>query len=300
MRVLVTGASGFVGRWAVKTLVERGIEVYAASRGTPAWGPSVTAITGDLLDPRHIRTAVETARPDAILHLAWTVEHGKFWTSIENIDWVAATASLVRTALDMDVARFVGVGTCYEYGWPDDANCDETLTPIEPRNLYAAAKDAVRRVLAELGTLSFAWARLFYLFGPYEHEQRLVASLVRRLALNEPAPLSSGMAIRDFMDVRDAGRALASLVASDARGAINIATGTGVSVASLADRLGRISGRSNLLRYRALPDRLDEPPRIVASVKRLREEVGFVPTHSLDEGLADAYCWWCNEVEGRR
>jgi nucleoside-diphosphate-sugar epimerase len=293
LRILVTGASGFIGRWAVKSLVDRGAQVHALSLRSHAWIPQVVAHAGNLLDPRYVRQLVEETRPDTILHAAWNVEHGKFWTAPESIDWAGATLTLARAALDLGVRRFVGVGTCFEYRWPDDANCDELGTAIDPTTLYAVAKDASRRVVEALDGLSFAWARLFYLYGPFEHERRLVASLARSLARNEPALLTQGLAIRDFLDVRDAGDALAALVLSNVCGPVNIASGTGESIASIADRLGRISGRSHLLRPGALPDRTDEPPRIVAEVKRLKSEVGFEPTRSLERGLADAYSWWC-------
>ncbi len=98
--------------------------------------------------------------------------------------------------------------------------------------------------------------------------------------------------MRDFLDTRDAGGALAALALSDIKGAINIGSGEGVSIASIARRLGRIAGRPDLIRIGALPNRAGEPPRIVADVHRLRDEVGFRPSRSLDEGLAETYAWW--------
>jgi nucleoside-diphosphate-sugar epimerase len=148
--------------------------------------------------------------------------------------------------LDLGVRRFVGVGTCFEYRWPDDANCDELGTAIDP-----TPSMRLQRMLASgggsTGRVVVCWARLFYLYGPFEHERRL-ASLARSLARNEPALLTQGLAIRDFLDVRDAGDALAALVLSDVCGPVNIASGVGESIASIAYRLGRISGRSHLLR----------------------------------------------------
>jgi nucleoside-diphosphate-sugar epimerase len=299
LRVLVTGASGFVGQWAVKSLLDRGARVFASSHHEFSWPASVTPCKGDLLDPCHVRRLLEDARPDIILHLAWNVEHGRFWTALDNLDWASATINLARAATNAGVSRFVGVGTCFEYLWPDECDCDEIVTPIEPTTLYAVAKDSVRRLLEELREFSFAWARLFYLYGPSEHEQRLVASLAKNLAQGRPAPLSHGLAIRDILDVRDAGAALAALALSHVRGPVNIASGEGVSVASIAERLGRISGRPDLIEYGVLPDRADEPRRIVAAIRRLREEVKFEPTHSLDDGLADAYSWWCARTGAR-
>ncbi len=296
MRVLVTGASGFVGRWAVESLVARGVEVHVASRHPGEGSPQIVRHRADLLERGEARRIMDRARPDIILHIAWNVDHGKFLSAEDNLDWLAATLELAKAASAVGVGRFVGVGTCFEYCWPAEGNCDEAATPIAPTTLYAVAKDAARRVIDEMNRFSFAWARLFYLFGRFEHEHRLVASVASKLARDQPALLSQGLVVRDFMDTRDAGEALAIMALSDVRGAVNIASGMDVSVADIAKRLGEISGKSRLLNFGALPDRLDEPPRIVAQVQRLRDEVGFNSPRSLDQGLAETYEWWLRRV----
>jgi nucleoside-diphosphate-sugar epimerase len=153
-------------------------------------------------------------------------------------------------------------------------------------------------VLAEfLGQagLSFAWARMFFLYGPDEAPNRLVASIARALVRGEPALSSSGRAIRDFMDTRDAGAALAALALAGTAGDVNIATGEAHSVREIATLLGDIAGRPDLIQFGALPDR-EEPPYIVGSNKRLRHEVGFDPAFTLEQGLRDALTFWRGEV----
>ena len=98
------------------------------------------------------------------------------------------------------------------------------------------------------------------------------------------------------MDARDAGAALAALTMSEVTGAVNIASGSKVSVAEIANLLGEISGKPHLLHIGAMPDRIGEPPRIVANVRRMREEVGFKSLISLDQGLVETYDWWLRQV----
>ena len=295
MRVMVTGASGFVGRWALKALTHRGADVYAVCRRRPDVDAEFSWLELDLLDVAAAGAAVTSARPDVILHLAWTVEPGLFWTSPLNLAWVAASLRLAEAAVATEVKRFVAAGTCYEYGWPDDGDCEEQTTRIEPQTLYAISKDSTRRVLAAYLAqcqLPFAWARLFHLYGPGERPERLVASICRALAADAPALCSRGSAVRDFMDVRDVGAALATLALSEITGAVNIAAGHGVSVAQMAHKLGALAGRPDLVHLGALPDRAGEPLRITASGARLRAETGFLPARNLDEGLADALRYW--------
>jgi nucleoside-diphosphate-sugar epimerase len=298
MRILVTGASGFIGRQVLSALSSTGVAVEAVSRRRIVPAPFCRWHEADLLAPGVAGDLIEQTRPTHVLHLAWCVEHGRFWTDPANLDFAAATLALARACAKQGIARFVAAGTCYEYDWPEDGNCSEATTALAGHSLYDISKDACRRTLArffELETIEFAWARLFFLYGPYETASRLVASLARALVCGEPALCSPGRAIRDFIDVRDAGHALAALTLSSATGPVNIAAGQAVTVADVAKTLGRLAGRPDLVRLGALPDRAGEPPRIVADVSRLRHEVSFQPARSLETGLADALSFWSQQ-----
>jgi nucleoside-diphosphate-sugar epimerase len=300
LRILVTGATGFVGRWAAKALTMRGAEVFSLSRAASQPGASGHAIAADLLDHASIRQVVNDIRPNTVLHLAWDVSHGRFYQAPANLDWLAASIHLARAAVDAGASRIVGVGTCVEYAPPEEHDCDEHTTLVEPTTLYGISKDAARRAISgyasEIG-FSFAWARLFHMFGPFEDPRRLVPSVSVQLACGLPAALSSGRALRDFMDVRDVGEALAMLTLSDVAGAVNIGSGRAVSVGEIADHLADIAGRGGLIRRGDLPDRPDEAPRIVAATRRLNAEVGYPPPRPLRENLADAYDWWLNRAK---
>jgi nucleoside-diphosphate-sugar epimerase len=146
--------------------------------------------------------------------------------------------------------------------------------------------------LAERADLSLAWGRIFFLYGPREDPRRLVASVARALVASERASTSAGTQRRDFLHVDDVARAFAALLDSDVGGAVNIASGEAVTVRSIAEQLARASGRPDLLKVGALADRPDDPPIIAADVGRLRGEVGFRPSFSLEDGLAATVSWW--------
>jgi nucleoside-diphosphate-sugar epimerase len=294
MRVLVTGGTGFVGRHAVKSLLASGHIVVCTSRA-PQRDTNVEWIDSDLLKPGEAARVVHVANPDAILHLAWATEHGKFWTDATNLAWVAASCELASAALKHGVRRFCASGTCFEYDWPPQGDCDEAKTPAANHHLYDTAKDSCRRALAAFASqyeISFAWGRMFLLYGPHEHPARLVPSVARAILAGRPAECSSGAGLRDFMDTRDAGAAIAALTISNVQGTVNIASGEPRKIADVARMIGDISGRSELIRLGALADRKNEPPRITAVVNRLRDEVGFRSSISLETGLRDALDFW--------
>jgi nucleoside-diphosphate-sugar epimerase len=295
MRVLVTGASGFVGRHTLPALTQIGCTVVAVARrpGPPA--PGVQWMAADLLVPGEIERLGREVRADAMLHLAWTAKPGKFWADPDNLDWVGASLHLVRTMTESGTRRLCVTGTCFEYDWPVEGNCVERVTGLLAHTLYDTAKDSCRRVLDAYATetgLSFAWARLFHLYGPGEDPNRLVSGVARAVLAGEPARSSRGLAIRDYMDVRDVGAALARLVTSEVCGPVNIATGEAVSIAHIATTLARLASRPDLSQLGALPDRVDEPPRIVADVTRLRREVRAEAPRPLEQGLAEALDFW--------
>jgi nucleoside-diphosphate-sugar epimerase len=295
MRVLLTGASGFVGHATSEALHSRGVEVHAISHQRSNITANVLSHKLDLLKPAYIRDVVKAIQPEVIIHLAWIAEHGAFWTSSENLDWVNASLTLARAGFEAGARRFVGVGTCVEYELRGDNPCRERDTPAIPTSLYGVAKDATRRIIerhaSDLGK-EFAWARLFHLYGPREDSRRLIPSIARSLAANENACCSSGRGIRDFMDVRDAGAGIASLALAGVTGPVNIATGKGVSIAEVAAMLGNLSGRPHLIKLGFLPDRPNEPNYIVADVTRMESELNFRPARSLAIGLQEALEYW--------
>ncbi|MFN4230106.1 NAD-dependent epimerase/dehydratase family protein [Parvibaculum sp.] len=294
-RILLTGATGFVGRAAIAPLIASGAELHLVSRREPETLDRAIWHQADLLRSDEVRSLLFDIRPDTLLHLAWCVEHGRFWMDPANLDWVAATANLARAAAEAGTSRFVGAGTCYEYDWPADENCSETHTQLAAHTLYDTCKDATRRMLEVFcagNGMTFAWARLFFLYGQGEDPRRLVASVARAIVRGETAAISRGLSVRDFMDVRDAGAALSALSLSDLQGAINIASGKGERISELARKIGEVAGRADRVRVGALPDRPGEPPRIVADTRRMREELGFVPAISLEQGLRDVLDFW--------
>ncbi len=231
-RVLLTGASGFVGRQTIGPLHQRGYEVHAVGNtvtdGRARW------YRADLLDQQARRHLVAAVRPDALLHCAWVAGRDTVRMAPENLDWVAASLDLARLAVAQGAQRILMVGCHAEYGGSGSPDRPwREGDPACPSSLYGTAKDALRRMMAAYAAqagIGLVWARLFHLYGPHERRGRLVPDLLAALGEGRRPELEPAEALRDIMHVADAGRALAHLLAGDLTGAVNVASGRAVSV----------------------------------------------------------------------
>lgn len=294
-RVLVTGATGFIGRQCLRILGERGFEVHAVTHDeVDQAGGEVRWYRADLLDRIAVGELVGCVKPIYLLHLAWYVAPGSYQSSLDNLRWVQASIDLLQAFALHGGKRAVAAGTCFEY----DARygyCSESITPLRPVTLYGACKHALQTVSAssaeEMG-LSTAWGRVFFLYGPHEQPTRLVPSIVGRVLRNETATCRYPTLIRDFLHVRDVATAFCALLESEVAGPVNIGSGQAVSLGDLALRVAREIGREELVEFASSARLGAEPQFLVAAVDRLTNEVGWQPEYDLDRGLADTIAWW--------
>jgi nucleoside-diphosphate-sugar epimerase len=293
-RVLVTGASGFVGRAAVAALRPLGFEVHALARRTDPTIDADAWRVADLLDSGGAAPVVRAAGATHLLHLAWTTEHGTFWSDPANLEWSRATLELFDAFAEAGGERSVLVGSCAQYDWHalGSGPADEAESPRRPATLYGQAKEDTSRELearASSRGLSHATALLFFPYGPQDKAERLVPSLTRDLLAGREATVKAGAEVRDFVHVEDCGSALAALLGSGVTGAVNVGTGQPSSIAEVAATVARIVGREELLRVD--PPRADGASTVVASIRRLAEEIGFVPRYDLGRGLQQTVEW---------
>jgi len=294
-RVLVTGASGLIGKHAVAALVAHGYEVHGVARTRPVMSPpGVIWHSCDLLSDGAAKKLAAEVQATHLLHLAWVTEHGQFWAAEQNRDWQAASQRLIEAFRENDGQRVVMAGSCAEYDWKrlGDGVCRENETPLKPHTLYGQCKLEFSQWLETFAAqtdLSQAWGRVFLLYGVGENENRLVPSIVLALNAGREAKCSSGVQVRDFMAARDVGWGFSALLMSSVEGPVNVASGEPHTIAEVAGALGEFSGHPELVRMGAFPDRSDDPPVLVADATRLRTEVGFAPVLGFRDALKQAY-----------
>ncbi len=272
MKVLVTGAAGFLGSRVVDTLRAGHHEVVALRRADC-----------ELADRSRLSEILHRERPEAVIHLAWYATPPRYWSAPENLACVADSMALLELARAAGCRRFVGAGTCAEYDWSHE-RLVENVTPCVPRTLYGAAKLAVCMVGERFAPLSFAWARYAFLFG--SGDGRLISSASEALSAGRDFPCSSGEQIRDFLHVDDAARATVALALSDVTGPVNIGSGEPTSVRAVVELVAQLAGGTGRPVFGAVAARPDEPRALVLDLARLTTEVGWRPAHPLPDRIA--------------
>lgn len=295
--VLLTGATGYIGQYAIDFLRRKNYVVHAVS-SKPQNNESREDLVWhqvNLLDEEESKNLIKKVRPTHLLHFAWYVEHGKFWNAPENLDWLRSSLFLAKEFAESGGQRIVTAGTCAEYDWTAPSPFVEDKTPFCPQTLYGASKYSLDLTLdkfSKIANLSFATGKIFFPFGRNESPNRLIPSVIDNLLRNREAKTSHGNQIRDFMFADDVAEAFTALLDSEITGRVNIASGKGVKLKDVITQLGEITGRSELLRIGAIPASPNEPPEIVADTKRLNDEVGFKKDFNLEEKLTETVEQW--------
>jgi nucleoside-diphosphate-sugar epimerase len=302
-RVLVTGATGFIGRHSPAALAARGFDVHAVhATGTP--DAPATWHRVDLHDREQVARLLDEVRPTHLLHFAWYAVHGKYWTSTENLRWVESSLSLLRGFAERGGVRAVLAGTCAEYDWRYGF-CSERTTPTTPSTLYGISKNATHSVASAFAAqagLSLAWGRIFFPYGPDEQPRRLVPSVIHSLLRREPVRCSHGNQYRDFIHVEDCADAFAALLDSNVDGPVNIASGRPVTIREVVRTIITLirHGEDVPVQFGAISSPPDDPPLLVGDVHRLENEVAWTPRLGLREGLIQTIEYSEKLIHGNR
>lgn len=303
MKVLVTGASGFLGNTVIKPLIRRGHDIVVLSRlpvDKRSVKDSISWVKGDIHSPAEIEKIIKDEKPDGLLHLAWDTTHGNYWSSNKNLRCTAASLYLAESFIRHGGKRIVVAGTSAEYKWGRNQLLDEKKSEFSPDSLYGVSKHSLREIIqasAIQNDVSWAWGHIFNIFGPGEKKDRLIPRVIVKLLNNKEVIFDDGMLYRDFLYVDDAGSAFAALFDCNVQGSVNIASGKAITVRYLVQTIAKIIGKPDLVQFDGNKTSIAEPAYVVGSVKRLRKEVAWSPKEDFYQRLQSTCDWWRNSIE---
>ena len=282
--ILLTGATGFVGRQIVKALSQQNINIIAVVRpGKEINFKKITNIkkiisSQDIFKENENWWTNHCKGIDTIIHAAWYAEPGKYLQSSKNLDCLIGSLHLARGAANAGVTRFIGIGACFEYDLSKGALSIDT--PLKPKSSYASAKVALFTFLSQWlpkQSVKFSWCRLFYLYGEGEDERRLVPYIHNRLNKNESVELTKGNQIRDYLNVIKVGQIISEVALGNQEGPINICSGASITVKQLAQQIADIYDKRHLLKFGVQPENPMDPLFVVGvpnyNLKKIKDKV---------------------------
>jgi len=303
MKVLLTGATGFLGSWVLEQLLDGGDAVAVllrpgadTSRITGCLGRALR-LTGDLRDVAALEPALRNFAPDAVVHLAWDGVAGAQRNAPRQWRNVSAALELVELAARCGARHWIGVGSQAEYG--PCANLINEDTPTRPTTLYGASKLATGQLAQALCgqlNLRFGWLRLFSSYGPRDNPSWLIPSLILALQRGERPAVTGAQQLWDYIHVQDAAAAVVAVLRSpQAQGFFNLGSGSAPPLRQVIETVRDLVAPGQPIGFGEVPYRPDQVMHLQANIQRLTQATGWRPVVPLDEGLRATVRWFAPE-----
>lgn len=282
-KVLLTGATGLIGKEAIKPLLDDGFEVYALSSKVHESQKKICWIQADLFDNDAIEKVFEQIKPQYLLHFAWCAS-GDYLTSEDNSKYLDSSLKMLEAFKKNGGERAVMAGTCFEYKFKDTPLKEDD--ELNPQTLYAKCKNELREkaeIFCTQTDISFAWGRIFYVYGYGENVNRLTPHVANLLREGKEAKITAGPLVRDYMFTKDIALAFVTLLSTNVSGCVNICTNNPISIKDYVEKIASKLGKSDLLDF---DDKIEGQPKfIVGDNSRLINEVGYEIRYSINDAL---------------
>jgi nucleoside-diphosphate-sugar epimerase len=295
-KVLVTGATGFLGRHLTRALTKAGVRPVLMLRPGADAPKGFSVVRATLDDPDTLRSAVTKAEPDVIFHLAAQTNPARdtslTWSMLARN--LYATVALAEAASVVGVDRFVFAGTCEEYG-QQTPPFSETL-PAAPVSPYSASKAAATlwlKMLNETHGFPAVILRPFLVYGPGQAPPKLIPSACLAALEDRDFDMTTGQQHRELTYVGDVvGGMIDAAVTPRAVGQIlNLGAGTEHRVIDLVRKIYALAGGNGRPRPGTLRDRPNDMQHFCADTSRAYDILGWKAETSLDDGLEKTLAW---------
>ncbi|MBR1843511.1 MAG: NAD(P)-dependent oxidoreductase [Opitutales bacterium] len=286
-RILLTGASGCIGRYVREILLQKEFEVYAPTRRESPAGGGIHWIKGDILDGTFIDRMMAGIKPECLLHLAWNLEEGHYQSN-KNYSFLSSGIRLAQAFAENGGKRALYIGSFAEYATSDRPLKETDALDLDQTH-YAFCKHHLHEIAERyfrVNGVSFGYARISFNFGARNiHRHRFMGLLLEHFRNDQPLVIKGGSLLRDFIYVKDTTAALVQFLGSDVEGTVNICTGKATSTKDFVTLFAKKVGKEHLLVFK--DDCADQVPIQFGDTTRLVKEVGYTPRYTVEQGLSE-------------
>ena len=274
LKILVSGANGYIGRHVVEQLSKIGHEIIACDIRVEKLLKNVKYIESNIFSCNYENLFQELGSPDVCLHMAW--RDGFVHNSNNHILDLSSHFRFIQAMVDGGVKRIAVMGTMHEVGYWEGAIDDNT--PCNPISLYGIAKDALRRatiIYCKLKQCKLQWLRAFYILGDDKRNNSIFSKLLQAAESGlTNFPFTTGKTQYDFISVDDLSFQIACAISQeDILGIINCCSGKPISLADRVEQFIKDKKLNIKLEYGVYPDRPYDSPIIYGDASKINQIV---------------------------
>ena len=273
-KVVLTGASGLIGREIILPLIECGYDVIILNRNNC-----------DLFNENSIKNFFNFHKPQYLINFAWNTKDG-YLDSELNLKYAQAGIHLLKYFGEFGGKRAIYAGTCFEYKFKNEPLLESD--EINPISLYARTKVKLMEKGFEIAKnygIEFGWGRIFYAFGKNEHKNRFTSNLIYSLKNNLYFEIRNSDLIRDYIYSKDIALAFLAFLNSNEVGIVNISQGNGASIKDFCLEFAKKLNKEKYLIFKN--EEIKVAPIIVGNNTKLKKIIGFTPKYDIKSAVSE-------------
>ncbi len=284
-KILITGASGFIGKHCLEFLNSKDFEIHAISTKKVQNPDNIFWHQVDLFNQAALKEIFVELKPQYLLHLAWNIAD-RDYDGNHHFKWLQIGINITHAFYENGGKRMVVAGSCFEYDWKNGI-CYEDQINEHSQHTYGYAKYTLSKIIdkyCKINNYSYAWGRIFFAYGYGGNSTSLIPYVINNLNSNKEVVIRGTNQIKDYIHIDDIAGALVKLLYSDVNGSINISTGTPMKIKNIVEKIANYLKKPQLVKFNTQVTNFDGLC-VIGDNSRLINEVKYTPRIDFDKGL---------------
>lgn len=291
MKILITGANGFLGSHLTKHLLGQHHEICAMSLHTNRLNSvlnDIKFIPCNMDNIIYMKKEICEFGPHAVIHCAW--HGGNCYASAQSPQQfrenIPGLVNLMEILKNIGTPKFIGIGSGAEYGNNQDVNLEST--PDAPISLYGACKVMAKiytETFCNINNITWNWIRPIYTYGPDDVQTRLIPSVILKSIRGNEVLLDECKSIVDYLYISDFVNGVECILNHNINGVFNICSSNAYSIREIIEKIGNLTNNTENIKFGVIPERNEVTMKILGSNENMKLYMGWTPTVSITEGL---------------